>query len=209
MNERILRKFVRAILNEMALPKNEWTAIVPGSADFEEVRGHLYNLVNTAYDGVDGGHIKITGKGPESLDRYRYWVVIDNDEDPDIDVAIFGKPEFGAKSAGVGHDGSGAARSAYKEKSAALRRGESVGGIGNWWGEVSGTAAYATLSRGAPAIEDKAKVAQLLAGDKYVWHGAHPDPSAPELFKRYNGWYEKDFGSGGKHIKIITGIPSA
>jgi len=208
MNERILRKYVRAILSEMALPKNKWVAIEPGTPDFEEVRGHLYNLVNTAYDGVEGGHIKITGKGPESLDRYRYWVVTDNDEDPEIDIAIFGKPEFGAKSAGVGHDGSGAARAAYKNKSAELRQGGTVGGIGNWWGEVSGTAAYATLSRGSPAIEDKAIVDQLLAGDKYVWHGEHPDPKAAPLFRQFKGWYEKDFGPGGKHIKIITGIPS-
>jgi hypothetical protein len=64
------------------------------------------------------------------------------------------------------------------------------------------------LKRGAIAVEDPARVAQLLAGDAYTWHGPHPDPDAPALFKSVNGWYTKDFGKGGKHTKIILGNPT-
>ena len=208
-----LRSLIREILKEQTgpggfgdVPKGQWIPLSPGTDEFNLVRHQLYNLVNTAYDGMDGGHIKITGKGPDSLDRYRHWVVVDHDEDPEIDVAIFGKPEFGTKSGGVGHDGSRASVSMYKNKSADLRKGESIGGIGNWWGEVSGKAAYALLSRQAPAIEDEEKVAQLLGDDRYEWHGEHPDPDAPPLFKSKKGWYTKWFGNT-PHTKIIVGNP--
>jgi len=157
--------------------------------------------VNKAYEGLEGGHIKITGKGPDSLDRYRVWHVADIDDDPQIDVAIFGKGEFGVKSAGVGHDGTKESIAVYKNKSADMRK------TPGWWGEVSSKAAYAMLKRGAPAVEDKSTVDKLLAGDKYEWHGEHPDEDAPDLFKKYKGWYTKDFGPGGKHTKIISGIP--
>lgn len=189
-------------------PKGQWLALEPGTPDFEGVRTHLYQLVNDAYSDMEGGHIKITGKGPGVLDRYRFWVVVDHDQDPELDVAIFGKPEFGAKSGGVGHDGSRESIGLYKNKAAELRKGGSVGGIGNWWGEVSGRAAYALLSRGAPAIEDEEKVMQLLDGDSIEWHGAHPSPNAPDMFKSVNGWYTKDFGPGGKHTKILLGNPT-
>jgi len=208
-----LRKLIREIIQEQGgfgaeFSKGEWIPLNPGTDEFNLVRHQLYNLVNTAYDGMDGGHIKISGKGPGSLDRYRFWAVLDHDEDPEIDVAIFGKPEFGTKSGGVGHDGSPESISLYKNKSADLRQGGSVGGVGNWWGEVSGRAAYGLIRRGAPAVEDPDKVAQLLAGDDYEWHGEHPSPNAPPMFKKLKGWYTKDFGSGGKHTKIILGIPS-
>tara|TARA_R110001583_G_scaffold21333_10_gene81064 strand:+ start:731 stop:1375 length:645 start_codon:yes stop_codon:yes gene_type:complete len=211
-----LRRLIREIIEEQAspggfgdkYPKGHWIALSPGSNEFNLVRHQLYNLVNTAYEDMEGGHIKITGQGPEALDRYRFWAVVDHDEDPDIDIAIFGKPEFGTKSGGVGHDGSGKSVKLYKQQSANLRKGGNVGGIGNWWGEVSGRAAYGMLSRGAPAIEDEAKVRTLLAGDDIKWFGEHPSENAPPMFKKVKGWYEKDFGPGGKHTKILLGNPA-
>lgn len=208
-----LRELIREILIEQStekqgkFPKGQWVSIDPESSDFQELSDHLYDLVNNAYAGLDGGHIKITGKGPESLSRYKFWTVLDHDADPDIDVTLFGKPELGTKSGGVGHDGSKESIRIYKQKSAEIRGGESIGKIKNWWGEVSGKAAYALIKRGAPAVENPDRAAELLAGDKYEWHGEHPDPDAPEMFKKVKGWYTKDFGSKGKHTKIIIGNP--
>ena len=217
MNEKLLREYIRRLLAEaFQPPKGKWVRLEPGSPDFEEVREHLYKLIGKAYadtapDGK-GRHIKITDPG--SLDRYAFWLALDHDEDPEIDVTIFGKPEYGAKSGGVGHDGSGTSASLYKQKSSELRKGGSVGGIGNWWGEVSGRAAYALLKRGAPVVSDKATVDKLLAGDKYTWHDEHPPlghdgKPPPPMFQAVRGWYTKDFGPGGKHTKIIVGIPQA
>jgi hypothetical protein len=220
MNESILRIYVRRILAEIieprsyaaidkdadVLPKGEWVLLQPGDQHLEMIKSTLWDLVKKTYAPI-GGHTKVSTV--DDLSRYRFWVVKDLDEDPEPDVAIFGKPDTGgAKMGGAANDGSRAASAAYKSKSAELRSGGSVGGVGNWWGEVSGKPAYAMISRGAPVIEDPAHVAALLAGDVYTWHGKHPDPNAPELFKSVDGWYTKDFGPGGKHTKIIIGSPA-
>ena len=207
MNEELLRKFVRGLIQEVGghIPANKWVLLQSGDPRRELVKQNLFDLVQQTYEPI-GGHFKITS--PDSLDRYSYWVVKDIDQDPDIDVAILAKPDIGgAKMGAAANDGSALAASEYKNKSAELRAGGSIGGVSNWWGEVSGKPAYAMLSRGAAAIEDEAKVAQLLAGDDYVFHGAHPDPNAPALFKSVNGWYTRRFGSKSS-TKIILGNPS-
>jgi hypothetical protein len=185
------------------LPKGEWVLLSPGDPLRDAVQQDLYDLVAQTYSDI-GGHVKISGAG--DMGRYPIWVVIDHDDDPDVDIGIFGKPVSGTKSAGVGHDGSGASTSMYKATSADIRSGGSIGGVGNWWGEVSGKAAYALLSRGAPAIEDEAQVRALMPGKKIVWHGEHPDQNADGMFKSVKGWYTKDFGAK-SHTKIIIGNP--
>jgi hypothetical protein len=221
ISESRLRKFIHNALLELApmlppeesvveepsyeLPKGEWVLLSPGDPIRDAVQKDLYDLVSQTYSDI-GGHVKITGAG--DMGRYPIWVVIDHDEDPDIDIGIFGKNQSGTKSGGVGHDGSGASTSMYKTTSADIRSGGSIGGVGNWWGEVSGKAAYALLSRGAPAVEDEAQVRALMPGKKIVWHGEHPDPKAAGMFKSVKGWYTKDFGSGGDHTKIIIGNPN-
>ncbi len=214
MNKRMLRRYVRQILREFvepgmgsqgAVPKGEWILLEPGDPRLAVIQDEIWDLVDLTYAPI-GGHTKMSSAA--DLARYRYWIVKDLDEDPGIDVAMFGKPEFGAKMGGAANDGSRAAASAYKTKGAELRSGGSIGGVGNWWGEVSGKPAYALISRGAPVIEDEFEVARLLAGDNYEWHGAHPNPDAPAMFKSVNGWYTKDFGPGGKHTKILVGSPA-
>ena len=213
-----LRAFIREILLEMTPPrgfdyepvpegtftKGEWELLMPGDPRRIEVQNQIFDMVGDTYADI-GGHVKLGSPG--DMERYAYWIVNDIDEDNDPDVVMFGKPEMGAKMGGAATDGSRAATSAYKNKGAELRSGGTVGGIGNWWGEVSGKAAYALISRGAPAIESEEEVARLLAGDKYTWHGEHPDPTAPDVFKSVHGWYTKDFGKGGKHTKVILGNP--
>ncbi len=207
----LLRKYIREILVEeleiqkSVLPKGEWVLLQPGDSKRDLIKDQLFNLVQQTYASI-GGHFKITT--PDNLDRYAYWVVQDLDEDPAVDVALMGKPDVaGQKMGAAANDGSSQAASAYKNKSAELRAGGSIGGVGNWWGEVSGRPAYAMIKRGAPAVEDEMKVRQLLAGDDFVWHGAHPDPDAPLMFKAVKGWYTKSFGSH-KSTKIILGSPS-
>jgi len=214
-----IRKIIRQTLLELAPPrgfnyepvqpgafqKGEWELLMPGDPRRLEIQNVLFDMVGDTYADI-GGHVKIGEPG--DLERYQYWIVNDIDDDDDPDVLMMAKSELGAKMGGAATDGSAAAATAYKEKGAELRSGGTVGGVGNWWGEVSGKPAYALLSRGAPAIESEGAVASLLGGDAYTWHGAHPDPNAPRLFKSVNGWYTKDFGPGGKHTKIIIGNPT-
>ena len=200
---KLLREYIRELLTEQVVPKNKWVLLTPGDPIRDLVKDELYEMICDTYSPI-GGHFKVCQ--PQDLERYSYWIVKDIDKDPDVDVLIFGKPEYGSKFGGAANDGSPNAAAEYKNKSAELRSGGSVGGIGNWWGEVSGKPAYAMLKRGALAVEDEAKVAQLLAGDDYIWYGEHPDPEAPALFKSVKGWYTKKFG---KHssTKIILGNP--
>jgi hypothetical protein len=205
---KVLRQYIRALLKEQVqlpspLPKNQWVLLKTGDPVRDMIKNDLYDMIQQTYASI-GGHFKITS--PDSLDRYMYWVVQDLDGDPEPDVAIMGKPDIsGNKLGAAANDGTASASAAYKDKSADLRGGGSVGGVGNWWGEVSGKPAYAMLKRGAKAVE--AKVMELLAGDDLVFHGAHPDPNAPALFKSVNGWYTKKFG-GHESTKIILGSPS-
>ena len=185
--------------------KNKWELLAPGDPRRDEVQKQLFDLVTQTYAPI-GGHVKI--QEPKSLDRYSYWAVADLDDDPDIDIGLFAKPDIGGtKMGGVGHDGSGVAKTAYKEKSAELRSGGSIDGVANWWGEVSGGPAAALIKRGAPAIEDQASVMALLDGDNVIWHGEHPTAPEGSIFKQVKGWYTKMFGSEG-HKKIIMGSPS-
>lgn len=202
-----LRLLIREMLKEESgvIPQDEWTLLQPGDPRRDAVKEDLYSMVCDTYAPI-GGHFKVCKA--QDLERYTYWIVKDIDDDPDIDVAILGKPDIaGAKMGAAANDGSTAAAAEYKSKSAELRAGGSIAGIGNWWGEVSGKPAYAMLKRGAKAVEDESKVAQLLAGDDYVFHGKHPDPNAPSLFKSVNGWYTKSF-DGERSTKIILGSPS-
>ena len=192
-------------IEQPSIPKGEWVLLAPGDDRRENIKQSLFDLVQQTYAPI-GGHVKISEPG--SLERYNYWIVKDLDDDPEIDIGIFGKPDVGGnKLGGVGHDGSGPAKTAYKEKSTDLRSGGSVGGVGNWWGEVSGGPAAALIKAGAPAIEDEARVKALLDGDDVIWHGEHPTAPEGSRFRQVKGWYTKMFGNDG-HTKIIMGSPS-
>ena len=213
----VLRQFIRQVISEQvqppaedsassfSLPKGEWVSVEAGDPMRDVIADELYSLLQATYAPI-GGHFKV--KEPKDLERYKFWVVADVDGDPQPDVALFAKPDIGGTKMGAAaNDGTPAAAGAYKDKSAELRAGGSIGSGTNWWGEVSGKPAYAMLKRGAPAVEDEAQVMQLLDGDDVVFHGAHPDPNAPALFKSVNGWYTKKFGSK-ESTKIILGSPS-
>ena len=208
INEKSLRGLVREILreqSEVAIPKNEWVLLSSGDPRRLSAQEELFDILQSTYASI-GGHFKV--QSPGDLERYKFWAVADIDEDPEIDVALFAKPDIGGTKMGAAaNDGSSAAGAAYKEKSAELRQGGSLGGVSNWWGEVSGKPAYAMLRRGANAVEDEDKVMQLLDGDEVIWHGEHPDPDAPPVFKAVKGWYTKTFGSK-KSTKIILGSPA-
>jgi len=188
------------------LPKGEWVLLQPDDPRREQVKEDLYDMVCDTYSSI-GGHVKVCNA--QSLERYSYWIVEDIDGDNEIDIGLFGKPDVaGNKLGGVGHDGSGAAKAEYKAKSAEIRSGGSVGGVGNWWGEVSGGPAAALIKRGAPAIEDEEKVKALLAGDDIEWHGEHPTAPEGSIFRQVGGWYTKSFAGGAGHTKVIIGSPA-
>ena len=206
----LLREYIRELLVEEddIFPDGQWVLLKPGDPRRDIVKNNLYDLVCRTYASVEGGkHFKICK--PTDLDRYNYWVVNDLDRDSNVDVAMMGRPSVGGSKMGAAaNDGSAAAKSAYKDKSAELRKGGEVGGVGNWWGEVSDRPAYAMLSRGAPAIEDEATARALLGGKDITWHGQYqkPEESNP-VFDAAKGWYSRGIGDHSA-MKIIVGSPS-
>jgi len=202
---KLLRKYIKQLLKEeYNIEKNKWTLLGPDDLRRDDVMQQLYDMTCETY-GPIGGHPKISC--PLALNKYMYWIVADIDDDPEIDVGMYGKPTAaGHKMGGAANDGTPQAAQAYKEKSAELRSGGSIDGVGNWYGEVSGKPAYAMLSRGAPAIVNEQQVKALLKGKGVIWHGMHPDPAAPAVFKNSPGWYSRNLG-GVLHTKIIVGSP--
>lgn len=210
MRYKLIRQLVRELIKEelevdgAMLPKGEWVLLDRGDERRDKIKTDLYDLVQKTYAPI-GGHLKI--KSSDDLESYNYWVVADVDEDPQVDVVMMGKPApVGIKKGLAANDGSAKASTAYKSMSAQLHSGGSVGGLSGWWGELSGKPAYAMLSRGAPAIEDE-EMARMLLGDEIEWHGDHPDPGAPPIFKAAKGWYTRLIG-GKSTTKIIVGKPT-
>jgi len=216
LTETDLRRVIRKLISEVqnlpttqftTLPKDEFILVKPGDPLRTTISQELFDIVTQTYAPI-GGHYKI--QQPSDLgEEYEYWVVADVDEDPEADVGLFGNPRKGGTKLGAaGNDGSKVAKDAYKNYSTTLRKGGTIGGVGNWWGEVGDKPAYAMIKRGAPAIESEEKVRELI-GDKnqFQWHGKHPDPDAPDVFKQVNGWYSRKIGPH-VHLKIILGNPS-
>ena len=211
LSEIQLKKLIVKIINEIndpqeipKFPKNKWILMKPGDPRRELVKNNIFDMVQQTYAPI-GGHFKI--QSPDDLEKSSYWLAEDLDEDPHLDVVMLAKPESGAKMATAANDGSSAASSAFKDECAELFSGGSVDGIGNWWGETSDKVAYAMLNRGSPAVEDEMTVRSIMPGDKIIWHGEHPDPNVPEVFKKAKGWYTKFF-NGHPSTKIILGNPS-
>lgn len=184
--------------------KGEWVLIGPNDPRRTKIRDELFQLTQKTYESM-GGHVKI--KSPEDLENYKIWAVIDLDSDPEPDAVIMAKPNLGSKKTLGATDGSGKASSEYKAKMSDLLSGGSLENISNWWGEFSDKLAYALLSRNAPAIEDE-NVARKILKQDFEWHGEHPDPAAPDVFRKAKGWYTRSIG-GKKLTKILLGNPKS
>lgn len=93
-------------LTEFELPKNKWEILI-SNADKEEAGTDLVSLVQTAYSNTPQGSFVNSIKDVIPSD----WNVIDWDNDPDVDAAVFyrrnrgGETWSGHKIQGLGHDG--------------------------------------------------------------------------------------------------------
>ena len=129
----VLRQFIREVIAEQAalpaegaadafsLPKGEWVSVETGDPMRDVIADELFSLLQATYAPI-GGHFKV--QTPKDLERYKFWVVADLDDDPQPDVALFAKPDIGGTKMGAAaNDGTPAAANAYKDKSSELRSG--------------------------------------------------------------------------------------
>lgn len=181
--------------SSLGLKKNKWADLK--DSDKEQIRDEFFDLISIAYSEI-GGHSKIrTSDDVFSDPDWNYWRMIDIDEDPYVDVIIFGsKGKYGVKYSGVGHDGEYASKRKYMDD-----RGKDLKMRG-FYGEVSGKFSEILLKKyGVPSLDNKEEVEKVL-GKEVEWHGRHPeDPNMPGL-----GWYTRMLG-GHPHTKIIVGRP--
>ncbi len=153
----------------------------------------LIDMVKTSYEKV-GGHPKINQVGDLSRE-YPDWVVIDMDDDPEVDVGIFGAPSGkGMKLGASATDGTPAAKQAINHLKQQLF-------TNGWWAETSGAPTHIAINKlGLKPLEDEQKVRDLLKGKDIEWHGEHPEG----LFPGTRGWYSRKIGDV-SHAKIIVG----
>ena len=140
-------------------PKNKWIPISRGQ--LFQLKDEFYDLIQHAYKDI-GGHSKLKS-GDDILKEtdWTHWMAIDIDDDPYFDLVVFGQQtKFGIKSAGVGHDGSKAAKSVYLNQKA-----QDSFKIGNY-GEISGDLAAIMITKfHVPIVTNKEEIEDVL-GEK-------------------------------------------
>jgi hypothetical protein len=205
ISESRLRQLIRRVLTEKRFvdfnaPKGEYVDLT--KSDFDHDRSdpqgldkEIFDLVQTAYAKA-GGNLKVSA--PTDLPgEYTYNVAADLDADPEPDVYRGGKIRGGRLKLGIsGHDGSGTAKDASMQRTAAQL-------MGGAFAEMSKAAAHMMITRhGVPAITNHEEVEAYL-GKPVVWKGPHPDPKlAARYGPNYEGWYERDIG-GKSEVKIL------
>lgn len=191
--EFLLKKSLTEAVHSKLGVKDEPVKTYAGSKLAKEIEPDLVNMVKTSYAKV-GGNPKITKVGDISAE-YPDWVLMDTDEDPEADVAFFGRPtKFGTKLGASATDGTPVAKNASVKL-----RGELLNN--GWWAEVSDAPAHIAINKlKMMPIEDREAVIDLLGGKNIEWHGEHPEGKFPGT----KGWYSRDIG-GEKHTKIVVG----
>lgn len=191
--EEMHRENLREATNSKIGAKNKTVHLHAG----EEMAGanepDLIDMIRTSYAYV-GGHPKLNSVGDLSRE-YPDWVVLDIDDDPEIDVGIFGSPnKKGMKLGASATDGTLTAKQAMNNLKMQLF-------TNGWWAEVSDAPAHIALNKlGLKPIDDEEYVKELLVGKDIKWHGEHPEGKFPGTY----GWYTRDIG-GTPHAKIIVG----
>ena len=182
-----LRKYLAEgkLYEEPGFEKNKWIYLTDDEK--EEFAEEIFDLVNTAYAPI-GGHPNY--KSPQDVmgdERDAEYMVIDLDDDPEFDAVKMSKNKSaGNKSVGMGHDGSGPAKSAAVNISAKLLQ------MPGFYAEISGKLLDILSSKGAPIIRDEEVIRKVLKGK--------------EITMNDDGSYSREIG-GEMHTKVLMGNP--
>lgn len=150
---------ISEILCELALPKNQWEAII-SNADKEELGGDLVGLVQQAYSNTPDGSFVNSIKDVFPSD----WKVIDWDQNPDVDATVFyrvARPNetwSGYKIQGLGHDGQRASKDKAVQQMTQMLSKKGV------WVESSDAMRAILKKYNVPAVTDE-RVLRALFND--------------------------------------------
>lgn len=179
---------ITEILFELKLQKNRWALDISNDAKVE-VSDDLISLVQSAYAGTEQGSFvnNVSNLLPSD------WAVLDFDEDPDVDSAVFyrgprpNEDWTGYKIQGLGHDGSRASKdhALHKILTMLSQRG--------WWIESSGALRNILAKRNARVVNDQGTLQSLF-----------PDSNLSMIS---NGTYTRTLPSGNQITETVFGNP--
>ena len=191
LNQYIVEKTTKDFIKK----PNKWTKVNVQQFD-DEVEAELFNLISLAYAPI-GGNKKVKQPKDVSDPQYKYFKMIDLDDDLHADLIIFGKKtKYGIKFSEVGHSGTKQAKQEYiKNRQADLKKS-------GFYGEVSGKLSSILINKfNVPFVTDPAEIKKVLQKD-IKFYGEHPkDPASPG-----NGWYSRKI-NGSETFKILVGKP--
>lgn len=183
-------KLLHILYEKVELIKNEWITL--SDADKEELSDQLIKVVQTAYVGTNAGSFVNSLKDVMPSD----WMVLDWDQDPEVDAAIFwrgprsGEPWGGKKLQGLGHDGQKDSKKKMLSKMTELLKTKSE----NWWSESSGVIRERFLSHNVPFVKDIQTIQKVF-------------PKTPvTMIDPSTGQYERDLG-GKIIVETMFGHP--
>lgn len=173
--------------------KNKTVHLNSGEELAKENEPDIVDMIKTSYAKV-GGHPKINVVGDLS-NEYSDWVVLDIDDDPEVDLGVFGNPNAkGMKLGASATDGTPNAKQALNHLKQQLLTNK-------WWAEVSDAPAHIAINKlGLKPVDKEEYVRELLQGKDIEWNGEHPEGKFPGTY----GWYTRKIG-GVPHAKIIVG----
>lgn len=186
-------QFLNENSSEIPHKRNKWFEVNPKY--YDSAKDDFFNLIQTAYKEI-GGHAKIKSSDDVFIPDYNYWIAIDIDNDPDIDIVRgYKTTQFGYKSVVVGHDGSKQAKDEYIQKQVKDLKTKGM------YAEVSHKLAALLIDKYKVHVVTNPHSIQAVIGKPIEFHGNHPDGNMPG-----DGWYTRKIG-GGSLTKILVGMP--
>ena len=171
-------------LARVVLEKDKWLETKNNRFDSEQ-EGDLWTLYDIAY-GAIGKHI---GSKEELIKKYPVFEVIDNDDDPDIDIFIAMKSTpFGKKIAAMGHDGT------RKSKKAVIVKMLNLLSQRGYYTEASDKIEEILRRGGMDNIKDSDVIMTIMG-------------SKGDIILEGDGYYSRSLGSIGRHTKALFGNP--
>ena len=189
--------------------KGQWVDVPYDYYDSEEEENAETSIKDNFYDIIDKSYAYINGhvnfKNPDDVPgKYRDWIAIDADDDPEADAIRFGSQKGkNFKMAGGGNDGTPEGIEVYLNKTEQLLLKP-----GNF-GEMSGKITTIMIKREVPYVKTEEEVKKILGKD-IKWYGAHPDPKLAAKYEQYGDGYKAFYGrelGDEEHIKIMLGLP--
>jgi hypothetical protein len=174
------------LFEEPGFDKDKWIYLT--DEEKEEFANDIFGLISNAYKDI-GGHANYDSPADVTGDeRDADYMVIDLDDDPEFDALKISKEKAaGTKSAGMGHDGSGPAKSAAVGITSIMLKKP------GYYIEVSGKLKDILVSRGVPIVTDEETIRKVLKGK--------------EITMNDDGTYNRNLG-GEMHTKTMMGNPN-